>query len=163
MNKYVHAVKAITSAIQHGTSVFCVISNDTIQYSEDDIVASFGLLSGRFIIYSNDRDASITIQPADLSMGTFVKNKGIEISVFSTTLSQTYDTLYIGSGELFQLETLYDYDFTSVRDIVTALPELYKAYGNSPKYMSNHGTVDIASTAVQNIEEAVQKYLTEDN
>lgn len=136
----------------NGASNTVSTTQDQIQYNNGDLTIVLGFGSLRVIVVDNDKSASITFTPVEIEVGTFKLDRGLQLSLYSTTYRDHRESMFIGGGELFQLSTLYDFDFGIVKEIVPKYLELLESLRDSSQESKIHmETYELAVTAIRDL------------
>jgi len=129
-----------------GTIHQITIENETVIIGHDTL---------RLVYTNTDKTASVAFSPAKISVGSYVREVELNLSVMNDGYKNTYNRLHVDGGELFQLSTVYDFDFTILQDILAKYLELLKVMKTSDKLNNDHPQID---EAIKNISEAVALY-----
>lgn len=135
-------------------------SSDFVQSSTKEFTVLIGLHSLNCTVISNLDNTACTLNPVDIVVDDEVVNaKGSVLSVFSTveSVQKQYSSLYVDGGELFQLSTMYNCDFSFIQNIMPKYVEALKVLKDS-KIQHNAVFID---AAIQNASEAQLLYKEE--
>lgn len=112
----------------------------------------------RFTYSDNEKNAMISFTPVKASVGSFEQPINLNLSCFTSGLSESYSRLYVDGGELFQYSTVHDFDFAILPELYTKYLELLKAMKESPVVKGEKLLID---EAIQNISDTVGLYKKE--
>ena len=133
-------------------------TSDQIQHSTKDCTVIFGLHSLRLTIVNNIDNTAIVITPCNIQneTGVYLHHMGTVFYIFNTeeNIVKEYNTLNVDAGELFQLSTVNDCNFS---DNAEVLPLFLSLLNNMEKLNTTYNKSDVPQ-AVLNITEAMEKY-----
>lgn len=139
------------------TNALYMKTSENIQTSTKEYTVLVGFHSLRGTVINNIDNTAYTISPADIIIDNSVINHmGSELSVFNTsdTVSTEIQSLKIDGGQIFQLSTMYDCDFSFIKFIMPKYLEVLTALkGCSFTYNSL-----IIDEAIENVKDAVKFY-----
>lgn len=149
-DKFIDTIKnGNMNAIQNGV----VITATDLQCCVENNILWFGSVSASLTMCFTNKDVIFTINPTDVQIGSTVRPSAIKISVLNEDFSRLYK-LDIDDGELFQLSTIYDFDFLVLKKIMTKYLELLKVL---PERKLNLSALDddMVLEAIENIEKVM--------
>lgn len=156
MSYYNECFNKIISHIQ-GSNNNVISSYDQLQYTTNSCTVIFGLHSFRCSIVNNIDNTAIVISPVQVktSAGDVLHEKGVTFHIFNEEVfTKDYDTLYVDSGELFQMSTVHSCSFELNSDIFIRLMEIVT---NLISSNIRHNTTLTVQAGV-NITEALKQY-----
>lgn len=156
LQKVMSGFDSLLNSINGGTQSTISTTQDQIQHNLGDLTIILGYGSLRLMVVDNDKSASIAFTPVDIEVGTFKLNKSLQLALYSTEYRETRESMFMGGGELFQLSTLYDFDFGIVKDIVPKYLELLKALKDSGEWKKIH--IETYEAALATITDLVVRY-----
>lgn len=149
----------ITNALKtNKINSLCTKSSDQIQTSTKECTVLMGFHSLRCTVINNIDNTAYTISPADIKIDDVTINSmGTVLSIFNQTESVSKDisTLKIDGGEIFQLSTMYNCDFSFIKFIMPKYVEMLLALKDSTGIIYNSIVID---EAIKNVQDAVAFY-----
>lgn len=138
-------------------NALCTKSSENIQTSTKECTVLMGFHSLRCTVINNINNTAYTISPADIIIDDVIINHmGSELSVFNEndTVSNQIQSLKIDGGQIFQLSTMYDCDFSFIKFIMPKYLEVLTALKEC-SFIYNSLVID---EAIENVKDAVKFY-----
>jgi|AGFT01.1.fsa_nt_gi hypothetical protein len=133
------------------------VSGDITTLNTDDLTVIIGAGTLRLVYSDNAKNASIAINPAIVSVGSYERGLDLTLTVLESGFKTSYNRLYVDGGELFQYSTVHDFDFGIIPELMTKYLELLKEMKTSPRLVSK----EFIDQAIENVSEAVEAYKLE--
>lgn len=140
------------------TAIAVNVGVDQIQAFYGDHIVLLGLHSLRCSVITKTNNTAITISPVLIDMPKFKQEVGTTLSIFSNeeTVRNTFNSLVVDDGELFQLSTVYNCNFDSIQEILPKYIEVLEtAKERVRKIAVNDAMIDEALT---NLKSALLQY-----
>ncbi len=139
------------------TNSLCNKSSDQIQTSTKECTVLMGFHSLRCTVINNIDNTAYSISPVSIVVDDVTVNPmGTVLSVFNTneTVSKEISSLTIDGGEIFQLSTMYNCDFSFIKFIMPKYVEVLESLKEC-NFAFNSLVID---EAISNVKEAVKFY-----
>lgn len=132
-------------------------SADIFTVSSKYKTVTFGINTLRFVFGDDEKNATISINPLNIEIGSYIRDVELVLQVLSSGFTNKYNRLYVDGGELFQYSTVHDFDFGIIPDLMTKYLELLKVLKDSPRNIAK----DNLDQAIKNVSQAVEAYRLE--
>lgn len=156
LNNLFNAFKKYLGGAGRSTGVNLTGSIYQITIGDESLI--IGRDTHRFTYSNNKKNATITFNPTELSVGSFTQPIQLTLSCFESGLNETYSRLYIDGGELFQFSTVHDFDFSILPELYTKYLELLKLMKESPTVKGEKLQID---NAISSLSDTVELYKNE--
>jgi hypothetical protein len=158
-NDMKNSINAIKSSLDGINKNAVTTTRDQLQHSTKNCTVIFGLHSLRLSIVNNIDNTAMVITPCNIQNenGVYLHHMGTVFHIFNNeeNIVKEYNTLNVDSGELFQMGTVNDCNFTDNEEV---LPLLLGIITNLEKLsVTTYNKYDVPQ-AVLNITEAMEKY-----
>ncbi|WNV47186.1 hypothetical protein ENKO_077 [Klebsiella phage fENko-Kae01] len=129
-------------------------SADIFTVSSKYKTVTFGINTLRFVFGDDEKNATISINPLQVEIGSYVRDVELVLQVLSSGFTSKYNRLHVDGGELFQFSTVHDFDFGILPELMTKYLELLKVLKDSPRSIAK----DNVDQAIENVTKAVEAY-----
>lgn len=151
-------ISLITRSFHDNRTSKVTITNDHLQCSTLNSTVVFGLHSLRLTIVNNIDNTAMCITPCNVQdeHGVYLHHMGTSYFIFNEEkgVQKDFNTLCVDGGELFQMGTLYQCDFTDTSEVLPLFLDLIKNLGS----FTGRYNKSLKAQAIQNISEAIEYY-----